>query len=319
MKNNRRLVYSTILFAILMLILGLTFSCGDMVSTSKSGDLKKDSTYEYSVIISGLVSPLVDEFEEYFVVTDDYLLGTVSQADHKRITIEMVKNINLTYNEFRDITPAKDYEEVHKKFNDAMDRFSVCAVFLKNYVDEDNKRSMQLELMKFNDEVNYAFELLNDATKELNNVVQSQKKDQEIIDSGGYKIIYTSFDRADGAPTLYVLINTQDLDNDDFKDNIKGLIIDITSDKGNKISIDIYDDERALRYGNIYDHGNLDQWENIVNDQDIINHLAVHCLATFDGELDTGMYFNTLWFFIFSDQVENNLIEEYAEAIEFNP
>lgn len=147
-------------------------------------------------------------------------------------------------------------------------------------------------------------------------ITEDDKKDTPEIE---YEIIYTLNFRYDDGITYYVLINPIDLSDDTFKDNIKEIIRKIVEEKGKKISIDIYDDKKALEYGYLYDYGTKEQWESIINDPNIINHLALHCIATFDGELDTGFYFNDLVFFIFSDQVENSLIDEYADLIEFNP
>jgi len=314
-KRKRYFIISCL---VLLLFFSFTFACNDVESNDTS-DIEKDEADEYSVIIPELINPLTEELKEYFILTSDYLAGAMSQSEHKGITMDLVRNINLAYNEFEDITPSEEYKEVHKKFDETIESFSTCAVFLEKYVEEDNKESMESYLNKFITEVDFTLELLNDANKELNSITRSLANDQEILDGRSYEIIYKSFDRFDGAPTYYILINTQNLDNEDFKNIIKQLVIDITSDKGKKISIDIYDDESALEYGYIYDHGTFEEWESIVNDQDIINHFALHCIATFEGELNTGMYFNTLWFFIFSDQVDNILIDEYVDVIEFNP
>ncbi len=135
----------------------------------------------------------------------------------------------------------------------------------------------------------------------------------------GYEIIHVIKDRFDGALTYYILISPQDLSTDDFKKDIEQLIRYFTSVKGKKVSLDIYDDKEALEYGYVETYGTIEQSLGIINNTEIIEHLALHCIANFDGELETGIYYNTLWFFIYADYVDNSLINKYTDIVEFNP
>jgi hypothetical protein len=152
-------------------------------------------------------------------------------------------------------------------------------------------------------------------------ITEDDKKDTSEIN---YEIIRTLNLRFDDAVTYYVLIDPIDLSNDSFKEDIKEIIRKIVKEKGKKISIEIFDKRDSLENGykddNLDTFNDLKEWENWYTDE-IINDLAIHCIASYDGELDTGLYYNTLWFFIYSDSVDSGEIEtaKYAEVIEFNP
>ncbi len=140
-----------------------------------------------------------------------------------------------------------------------------------------------------------------------------------------YEIIYTLMNiRLDGGITYYVLIDSIDLSDDTFKDNIKEIIRKVVEEKGKKISIEIFDKRSSLENGykddKFYAIADLKGWENWITDE-ILNDLAIHSIASYDGELENSFYFNTLWFFTYSDSgnTENPEIDDYVEIIEFNP
>jgi len=120
-----------------------------------------------------------------------------------------------------------------------------------------------------------------------------------------YEIIYTLMNiRLDGGITYYVLIDPIDLSDDTFKDNIKEIIRKVVEEKGKKISIEIFDKRSSLENGykddKFYAIADLKGWENWITDE-ILNDLAIHSIASYDGELENSFYFNTLWFFTYSD------------------
>jgi len=155
----------------------------------------------------------------------------------------------------------------------------------------------------------------------------SEEKDGNKVNTEiEYEIIYTLMNiRLDGGITYYVLIDPTDLSDDTFKDNIKEIIRKVVEEKGKKISIEIFDKRSSLENGYkdgkfdaMADLEKLEEWENWFTDE-IINDLAIHSIATYDGELENYFYLNTLSFFTYSDYVENTVVDKYAETIEFNP
>ena len=153
-------------------------------------------------------------------------------------------------------------------------------------------------------------------------ITKDDKKDNPEIN---YEIIRTLNVRVDGAVTYYVLIDPIDLSNDSFKEDIKEIIKKIVEEKGRKIDIEIFDKRDSLENGYkdenfVEEIGDLEEWDNWFTDE-IIKDLAIHSIASFVGENDYGPYFNTLFFFIYSDSVdsENIVTSKYAEIIEYNP
>ena len=162
-------------------------------------------------------------------------------------------------------------------------------------------------------------------------VEEEEKVEEEIIEEDGnngnakieYEIIYTlNHLRYDGAITYYVLIDPIDLSDDSFKEHIKEIIRKIVEEKDKKISIELFDKRSSLENG--YKDGkfdeamDLEEWKNWFTDE-IINDLAIHSIATYDGELENYFYLNTLSFFTYSDYAENTAVHKYEETIEFNP
>ncbi|MBA7469328.1 hypothetical protein ES707_04595 [subsurface metagenome] len=174
----------------------------------------------------------------------------------------------------------------------------------------------------------------------IENVAEEEVIEEEMIeedDNNGnteieYEIIYTLNLRYDDGITYYVLINPIDLSDDTFKDNIKKIIRKIVEEKGKKISIEIFDKRDSLENGYEYDAEDpgewleynakeLEEWKAWITNEEILNDLAVHSIASYDGELETGLYLNTLYFFTYSesDNTENPEIDKYVDIIQFNP
>ncbi|MBA7466559.1 hypothetical protein ES707_01746 [subsurface metagenome] len=152
-------------------------------------------------------------------------------------------------------------------------------------------------------------------------ITEDDKKDTPEIK---YEIIYTLNNlRYDDAITYYVLIDPIDLSNDSFKEDVKEVIRNIVEEKGNKITIEIFDKMDSLENGykdGKFDEGigDLEEWDNWFKDE-IVKDLAIHSIATYDGELENWFFFNTLCFFMYSDYLESTIVDKYAETIEFNP
>ncbi len=135
-----------------------------------------------------------------------------------------------------------------------------------------------------------------------------------------YEIVYTEKGlRYDGGVYYFVLIEPVDISSTLFKEDIKELVRDITTKMGRKISIEFYDDKDALKYGHMAIAGSIRDWEAVQKDTKKLNKLVRHGIASFSGELKTGFFYNTLWFFIHYDQVDKSSVDNLAELVEFNP
>jgi len=100
--------------------------------------------------------------------------------------------------------------------------------------------------------------------------------------------------RYDGGIIYYVLIDPVNLSSDSFKNEIKSLIKRIVSEKGNKISIDIYDQYEALE--SVYNE-NTNPSSFTGFDQKVYDNQVLHNIAVYDGELETSPNYNSLIFF----------------------
>lgn len=135
------------------------------------------------------------------------------------------------------------------------------------------------------------------------------------VKSPEYDIIYeTSKVRFDGGKNYYVLTQPFNLESDAFKEDIKSIFKKIVSEKGNKVSIEIYDNKDTLelfykRYGDLSLNRPLTKVE--------VESNASHLIASYDGDLTTGVYKNTLSFFP-SGVKTSPLIGKYVDTIEFN-
>lgn len=136
--------------------------------------------------------------------------------------------------------------------------------------------------------------------------------DAEFSKIPDYKITYkVDGYRYDGGDKFYVLIDKIDLSNNDFKNEIKQIIKDLVSEKGGNISIDIYDDKNTLETAH---RKNIDL--EILNNEEYEKE-SLHFIAGFSGELETGVYLNTLYFFPGASN-DHKQIGKYVEIIEFN-
>ncbi len=131
-----------------------------------------------------------------------------------------------------------------------------------------------------------------------------------------YKIIHEYHIRVDGAITYYVFVNSVDLSNDGFKGRIKSTIDDITAKKGKKISIEFFNDKDVLEmyYKSPYVTAEIDR--DLSKSQH--NQINTSLIASFDGQLSTGGFFNTLSFFP-SAFDETPKIGKYVDVIGYDP
>lgn len=148
--------------------------------------------------------------------------------------------------------------------------------------------------------------------QEIASEEQSKNAGSEAI---SYQIIHTNNgNRYDGGTEYYVLIDPI-LIQEAFKDDIGGIIKEIVSENGSKLSINIFDNRNALevmykQYG--------DRSLGRIRTTEENSLVERHYIASFDGELATNLYTNTLTFFpaAFTSSVE---VGNYVESLEFNP
>lgn len=136
-----------------------------------------------------------------------------------------------------------------------------------------------------------------------------------------YKIIHEHHSiRVDGGISYFVFVSGVDLSNDAFKARIKSTVDDITAKKGKKISIEFFNNQDVLElyYNSPYVTGKIPNSP----DEDLSKkeHAKINSslVASFDGQLSTGLYLNTLYFFP-SAFDETPKIGKYVEEIEYDP
>lgn len=131
-----------------------------------------------------------------------------------------------------------------------------------------------------------------------------------------YEILHTVKDkRYDGGDEHYVLIDPVDLSTDQFKEDIKVLVRALVKEKGKKQSFEFHDSRESLDIS-YKQYGDMSLGRPRTSEEDKI--LAVHYIAAFSGQLETGIYKNTLQFFLATFK-DNPDVGKYVETLEFNP
>jgi hypothetical protein len=131
-----------------------------------------------------------------------------------------------------------------------------------------------------------------------------------------YEIIHTLDNkRFDGGKSFYVLIQPVALSDQGFKDDIKSIIKKLVAENGSKISVDVFDSRQALdvlykQYGDL----SLGRVRTAQEDNLVTNHE----IASFTGNLTTGPYLNTLYFFP-NAYTGTPHVGKYVGIIEYNP
>jgi hypothetical protein len=131
----------------------------------------------------------------------------------------------------------------------------------------------------------------------------------------GYEIIYTLSDkRFDKGINYYVLLDPVDLANSTFQDEIKLIVDELVRLNGDKVSIDFYDNREVLELDyKLY--GDLSLERNTTEDENEL--LARHHIAGFSGDLSTGLFLNTLYFFPNTDSSHPE-VGSFVTTIEYN-
>jgi hypothetical protein len=131
-----------------------------------------------------------------------------------------------------------------------------------------------------------------------------------------YKIMYEVDKRFDGATSYYVLIDPVNVENIKFKDIVNYIVNDLVKKKGNKISVEIYDNKDALvLHYKLYGDMSLGR---VLNNEEYI-FVGNHHIAGFSGELETDLFFNTLYYYPMANSKDNPLVGKFADIIEYNP
>ena len=126
----------------------------------------------------------------------------------------------------------------------------------------------------------------------------------------------TTVIRYDKAPSYFVLIDKVNLKNNDFIAEIERVINKIVSEKGGKITIDFFDNKKALDlyYKSHYVTNTLGRSLNTSEN----GLLAPHHIVLFSGEDNVDIHYNTLYIFPNASKDTPN-IGKYVKIKEFNP
>jgi hypothetical protein len=144
---------------------------------------------------------------------------------------------------------------------------------------------------------------------------KEEKLEEKVNPKYNYKIMYEVKQRNDGATSYYVLIDPVNVENAKFKDIVNYIVNDLVKEKGTKISVEIYDNKDALvLHYKLYGDMSLGR---VLNNEEYI-FVGNHHVAGFSGELETGLFFNTLYFYPAADSKDNPIVGKYAGAIEYN-
>lgn len=147
--------------------------------------------------------------------------------------------------------------------------------------------------------------------------VTQEKKAEPInqISEPSYQVVYSIEKRYDGGISYYVLLNPVDLSKPAFIDNVKYITNKLVNDKGNKISIEFFDDKNALELS-YKQYGDLSLGRKLTENENIWQ--GVHYIAGFSGELETDLYLNTLYLFP-SASSDHPQVGKYVSIMEYNP
>lgn len=130
-----------------------------------------------------------------------------------------------------------------------------------------------------------------------------------------YTIVNKIQTRYDEGNSYYVLIDKTDLSNDSFREIVKSVVRDIVAKKGQKVSIEIFDDMGALEVS-YKQYGEMSLGRVLTASEDLL--LERHYIAAYSGQLETGLYKNSLMFFP-AAFTSSDTVGDYVDTIEFNP
>jgi hypothetical protein len=131
-----------------------------------------------------------------------------------------------------------------------------------------------------------------------------------------HEIVYVeSKVRHDSGKSFYVLIDPVDISSKDFKESIKSLVRSVANRENNKkVSVLIFDQKSALElYYKQYVELSLGRVRTEAESEDA----SIHIVATYDGDLETMLYRNSLSFFP-SASSKHPVVGRHVETIEFD-
>ncbi|MBS8265678.1 hypothetical protein DYI25_14725 [Mesobacillus boroniphilus] len=177
----------------------------------------------------------------------------------------------------------------------------------------NNDPTLNTTKEKTNTQLNTAVETTVDTKVSAENKVEEASNNRTL--EPNYQIIHSIDKRYDGGTSYYVLIDPVKLNNTGFMDDVKNIINKFVKDYGRKISIEIFDDREVLELEyKLFGDLSLDRplTENEYQQK------AIHYIAGFSGELETGLYLNSLYFFPSADSGTPE-VGNYVKTMEFNP
>ena len=180
-------------FLALILIFSFALACnGDSILKEKANGDTKDITIKtdedlteegYLAEIRSISSSLNVNFNNYYKITNEFYKGYYSLSYHKKITKEFVREINICYSQYLDLTPVKKFEVAHNMFGDAMKEFNMCEVYLESYIDSNKESEMKRSLNRFFDAASWGAKFLNEAMKKFTNISKGIITVEDIIAS----------------------------------------------------------------------------------------------------------------------------------------
>ncbi len=167
-------------FLALVLIFSFLPACnGDSTLKEKANGEIKDITIKtdedlteegYLAEIRSISNSLNVNFNNYYKITNGFYKGYYSLSNHKEITKEFIREINICYSQYLDLTPVKKFEVAHNMFGDAMKEFNMCGVYLESYIGSNKESEMKNSLNKFFDAASWGAKFLNEAMEKFTNI-----------------------------------------------------------------------------------------------------------------------------------------------------
>jgi hypothetical protein len=154
-------------------------------------------------------------------------------------------------------------------------------------------------------------------TVPIENSTENRKEETSSnqISEPKYQMIYSIDKRYDGGTSYYILVDPVDVTNSGFMDDVKYIINKFVKEYGGKISVEVFDDRNVLELQyKLY--GDLSLGRPLTNNE--YQQAAIHYVAGFSGELETGLYFNSLYFFPSADSTTPQ-VGTYVTGMEYNP
>ena len=299
-------------------------------ATIEPANANNEAENRYFSETSDISNGIKAVYEDFINSVDDYNKGFLTLEELKVDSIEFYSGIYTAVYAFNSLNAPvpeslSDYNQYFSKF---ILEWQKTADHMKNFIKATSNKGMKSELQAALDCIKAADGYTEAANAELNKLkveettaaqTKGEEKSTETKSTNiiKYNIIYTVDNaRVDGGTTYYLLINSVDLSNDNFKDGIKGIIIRFVKIHGNKVSLNIYDKLETLK--NDYKDSVSGKITTLTTDPKFLKDLDLHLIAYYEGDLSAGLYLNTLYFFP-AYYYENQSTEKYIETIEFNP